>query len=420
MTDISPRISKIVFSPLARKGFDTFLSMLGPVSVAGAHFLASAMLIPHLSAADYGVFAFALVLLQLANGFSDGLLGTPLAVSHAAEGESQVPVFSSVNWLYSLGFSFVAFFILISLTGVEASGTCAIFLAIMSFRWFGRSLMLVRGHRKKANWSDLSYASMLVGLLAVCYLTHNIYPLIVFAAMIVASAFSVLVLGGDFVRSQTNSFSFQAIKDFVPIWKTQAGWSILSVIANAATIEAHVFVVTFIAGPAVYAPIAIASLFFRPTLIGMYSIAQVERPKISKNFVQHGESNAKRATLEFLGINVVLWLGNCVAALLIAYYGTRFLDGKSYDIKLVQACVIAIGAVILVRVIRLPLITYLQAVGRFKSIAGITLYTAPVSIALAATGLYIGGALGSLVGLLLADIMYLSAVAYRFLVPSRL
>lgn len=403
---------------ISENGPSAIYAMLGPVAVAGAHFLVSLLLIPHVSATEFGIFAFAMVLLQLGAGFSDGLLGSPMSVAQAsAEKRAQqcsYIVFAFINWIYCAFFAAASFIILLWFTDSFTAAVFSFFIMVMTFRWFGRSYLLTIGNRNAVNKSDILYSGSLIVALGLISLIADITLERVVSMMVMAAAISTPFLGSRFFSMQLKATRWALMRDFMPIWKNQAGWSIIAVLANAATIESHVFVVTFIAGPQSVAPIALAALFFRPSLIGIYALTQTERPKIARTVLKEGIHAAKTTTKTFVSITTTLWLINAVLAGAISICALHLVMNDGYDVSTVRACVLSLAAVMAARCIRQPILAFLQATNQFRLVAKITLYVAPLSLIFASAGLWIAGAVGSILGLLIADTMLLAAMLFYY------
>ncbi|MBU1314574.1 MAG: hypothetical protein KJ947_02840 [Alphaproteobacteria bacterium] len=409
---------KIGASPIIRRGFSGVVSMAGPVAVAGAHFLASALLIPHVDPAEFGTFAFAMVVLQVFTGISDGLLGSPMAVTAHNAGSNNLNVFWSVNIIYCTFVFLISLVIFLGFTGATGASFLAVFVATMTFRWFCRALLIQQDKKKHVWLADILYSCLLVGLLALVWvfeiITIEIVTLSLCAAAMITLPLFLWALRGV-LRIQP---MLAASKAFRPIWIEHSRWSLLGVGANAITIESHVFVVSLIAGPAAFAPVAVAALLYRPTLIGIYSIAQVERPRIAKIAHESGVEKGARETGIFIIVLCVMWFANSVgASILISFFGEALSD--KYDLSVVTECAALLGAVMLVRSIRHPLLTFLQAVHRFKAVATMTGFVAPISVVATISGLYVGGVTGSIAGLLFSDIALLVAVYTQFRTYSR-
>lgn len=394
------------------RGILTTIVLAGPIAVAAAHFLLSIALLPHVSAAEYGVFAFGMVLYQIATGVSDGLIGSPMAVRMAGRNTSDAPVFASVNILYCAFVFVVIFSVLATLVQFYIALAFAVFSATSTLRWFGRGYVITTGNRYYASLSDLVYAVVLGTATCATLLFANISLLNVIGFMIIASITALFFLGPSFAQNLRRSLDLGALKSFVPILKEQSAWSTLAVVANAATIESHVFVVTLLAGSQAFAPVAVATLCFRPTLIGIYSLSQYERPQISKIVIEGRRADAWRQTITFLFTAGLLWLGNAVAiACALAFFSDKF-SSIEYDKATVISCIIAIAIVMLIRTLRQPLLTLVQADNRFRSIASATIVLAPVSILCSVAGLHCYGVVGSIYGMLLADSLLLSFMVY--------
>ena len=58
------------------------------------------------------------------------------------------------------------------------------------------------------------------------------------------------------------------IRDYAPIFRDLTRWSLLGVVFTEVTVNAHAYLVTFIAGPGAFALLALGMLLMRPALAG--------------------------------------------------------------------------------------------------------------------------------------------------------
>src|SRR5580693_7197941 len=97
---------------LGRMALRYGISASGPISVSGAHFVASMMFLHILARAEFGLFAFLLVIVPLCMSLSGALLGTSMATAITGSRtlcEDQVGTHLKLNLLFS-AFAILAVF----------------------------------------------------------------------------------------------------------------------------------------------------------------------------------------------------------------------------------------------------------------------------------------------------------------------
>jgi O-antigen/teichoic acid export membrane protein len=403
-----------IVGEIVRRGIFTGVAMSGPIAVAGSHFLLSIVLIPHVSATEYGVYAFGMVLHQISNGVSDGLVSSPMAVRGVRRDTTEASMFAFVSLLYCIVAALIIFLALIFLTNVYNASLFSIFCFFATLKWFGRGYFISTGSRFIASVSDIFYAMTLVGVTTITILLTSVSLAGVFFSLIAAALISVLVLGKRFLRVLSAGLRDHNVGAFLPVWKQQSSWSVTAVVANSVTIESHTFVVTLLSGPHAYLPVAIATLCFRPNLIGLNSLSQYERPHFSKLMTEQKPNEARKQVVTFVVNAVVLWFLNVLVVILaITLLGDHFAT-KDYDRAALLACVIAMAVVMLVRSARQPFLTFAQANNRFRTIASVTLALAPVSVSGACIGLFLGQGQGAIYGMLIADVLLFLSIFMIF------
>ena len=398
------------------------LTVGGPIVVAGANFLVSLLLIPAVSPATFGVYSFGMVLLQVAMGVSDGLLGAPLAV-HAARDASRSHKtrlhFHKVGVLLVVAASLVIAMSLAVLHTLGAAMLFGLYSGAMLMRWYGRANAFVDDQPLRVGVSDIAYAVTLLGLVGMLFVAGSISFTAVIGCLVAAAVVGLFALGTVALRAQILDARAGSTSDFIPVWKEKAGWSLTGILVNAATIESHVFVATILGGPATFAPIALAALFFRPTLVAVYALAQRERPLLA-NLIEAGEKAAAvRMSRNNQFLSLALWAGNSIVAVILSRTILHSYLPEGYDLETVELCILAFAAVMVSRTIRMPWVVFVQASNGFRSLAGVTALTAPVSVGLAALGLWFSGPVGCVVGMLAADLLLTSLVARLFFISGR-
>src|SRR3546814_16946645 len=80
------------------------------------------------------------------------------------------------------------------------------------------------------------------------------------------------------------------------------------------TSNSHSYIVTLLAGPTAFAPIAVGMLFFRPVNVCITALTQLERPRMTRAVARGDHDAAIRSERVFMAAPVLLWLATCAVA----------------------------------------------------------------------------------------------------------
>src|ERR1700733_14973326 len=84
-------------------------SASGPVAVSAAHFLASLILLHNLSAHEFGLFSFVMVVVSFGMSLNVSLISVPIT-RNLVDGDTQTrPACFQMNWLVCAGFAMLLF-----------------------------------------------------------------------------------------------------------------------------------------------------------------------------------------------------------------------------------------------------------------------------------------------------------------------
>ena len=380
------------------------LTAVGPITVSGAHFVASLIFLHRLSPGDFGLFSFLLVVVPFCLSMSSGLLGAPLVKaigkSKAVE-EDQLAAFRKVNRLFCLGAGVVTVALMwTSHAGLAAALVLGGYGAVMSLRWFSRFNAYIDNHPRRAACSDLVYSTaLLIGLTALMA-TNHLSMLSASLVLFGCSALSVPVFGWTFLCKQFFPGSQGSFAVYMPIWRNVTRWSLLGVVLSEVTANAHAYFVTFISGPKAFALLAIGSLLMRPVFLVLQALPDRERPTIARLLAAGDFESANRTRIEFRFAAIAVWLGTAgLAAAILAWYPQLFVR-KGFDGSAVFAVVAIWALIVAVRAIRAPEAVFLQAAGEFNALARTGVTASIVSVAGTFVLLVLFGPVASLGGIL--------------------
>jgi hypothetical protein len=362
-------------------------ALSGPLAFAAANFVVLAILQQTVGAAEFGLFGFMQITIATGMGLVNGVFGTPLALALGEKAEDKRAVIGSffVCWLVFLvlGATFSTFIG----TAAGASGTQMPLLAAatvgMWFRWFVRSLAIALGRQGTAAISDIVYGATSALSLAAVLGTGPLSIEFALGIQIVACLVSLLptlpttaLLVGSIPGADTARYRREFARS--------GRWSSLLVVTSDVVANIHAYGVTLLFGSAAYAPIALATLMFRPHGVILTGLVSFERPRLVAK-ARDGDAGAMRHDLRFMhGLLLFTWVGNSVAVFgLLALFGDYVLGGE-YVGSSVAIAVSLISAIVLLRSLREPIVAALQALllGRqaamFSLIGAAT--TAPIAI----------------------------------------
>jgi O-antigen/teichoic acid export membrane protein len=377
------------------------LAILAPAAVSAAHFIVQVILVLQVTPAEFGLFAFFMIIVQLGYGISNALVSTPYTVSiHQADAtEEERRAFFAISGLYALAFGAVC-------AGVAAlfeAGSWAYLFAIFGmtamFRWFGRAHSYAEFQQTTAALSDFLYSGCLLASVGGLVLLGRLEMDWIALAFLSSSLIGLLAFGRKFLWAQFVQALRSHISSYGKVWKEQARWTLVGVVSTEATSNAHSYLVTSFAGPAAFAPLAAAALFLRPVLLAITSLTQLERPVMSKAIAGHEVARADSTRKSFFAALLAVWFAVVLLAVGLLWFRPEDIAKASYNIEDFQIAVALIALVVLVQVWQAPNSVFLQAAKEFKALATTSLYACFFSILLAAAALYLAGPIYSLAGI---------------------
>jgi O-antigen/teichoic acid export membrane protein len=387
------------------------LSASGPVATSGAHFLASLLFVRTLPASAFGLFSFVLVIVPFAMSMTGALLIIPAtrALTMPQQARAQaVACCLKMNLLLS---ALTALAVASLLFIVHAAALPALLLGLfggaLTFRWFARCYAFVEGRLRPAIASDIVYAAALIFGLAVLAFSRHVTLIAGAVAMLLAALVSFAPLGRKFFAEQFAALSAGSLRLYGATFRDVTRWSLLGVIFTELTVNAHAYLVTFVAGPGPFALLALGMLLMRPASLVQSALPDLERPAMTRQIAARDWRGLARTRREFgAGLFAMLAVTLALdAGLLIWFPGLILKKGYSlHDVSIVAA----ISAVIMaIRCLRAPPALLLQAMGAFKQSAAISLKTSAISVIATLILLLAFGPIASLGGVALGELAFL-------------
>jgi O-antigen/teichoic acid export membrane protein len=386
------------------------LSTAGPVAVSGAHFIASVIFLRDLHADQFGLFSFVLVVGAFAMSIAGAGFALPATRSVIAGEKRDTEACFKMSLVVSLAFTLLIGALLWFSGATTAEAVpLALFGALSGYRWFARALAYVHNRMAAAIFSDLVYSAIILTGLGAMELTHTATLASGGQLLLLASLLSFLPFGRSFVLDQFHAIRKGRLKSYAPIFRELTGWSLLGVALTEATLNAHAYLVTLIAGPGAFALPALGMLLMRPASLVQSSLPDLERPAMMRA-IAAGDGRKLSKILHHFQWGLMAVLAATVALalailtfwphLLLVYY-------RPHDVMIVLAFAAAIMAA---RSLRTPLAVLLQAAGEFKLLARISGWSALVSVGSTLALLLSFGPSVSLGGILAGDVVILIAV----------
>jgi O-antigen/teichoic acid export membrane protein len=387
------------------------LSASGPVATSGAHFLASLLFVRTLPASAFGLFSFVLVIVPFAMSMTGALLIIPatraLALPSAARAEAMACCLKMNLLLSALTALAVASLLFIAHAAWLPALLLGLFGGALTFRWFARCYAFVEGRLRNAIASDIVYAAALIFGLAVLALSHHVTLIAGAVTMLLAALASFAPLGRSFFAEQFAALSAGSLRLYGATFRDVTRWSLLGVIFTELTVNAHAYLVTFVAGSGPFALLALGMLLMRPASLVQSALPDLERPAMTRQIAARDWRGLARTRREFgAGLFAMLAATLALDAGLLTWFPGLILK-KGYSLHDVSI-VAAISAVIMaIRCLRAPPALLLQAVGAFKQSAAISLKTSAISVIATLILLLAFGPIASLGGVALGELAFL-------------
>ena len=387
----------------------------GPLAVSLAHFLTSILLLRSLPASEFGAFSFVLVIVHFCMGISNALLGTPFTVIANQQDFdfARSKLFFKINLLLSISAGvFCGGLSWYGLSG-DTAVLFALFGALSTSRCFLRSYCFALQMPGKATVSDLVYAGLLIAGVSIASM-KDLTLLNVQIALVVAVAVATLACGVECLRFQFVTCFSSQLFDYRPIWLDQSRWTLLGVAANEATSHGYAYLVVLLAGPAAFAPLAAAALFFRPVGICNQALTVLERPAMARAISAGDPSSALTTCRHFRLASITTWAVTALCAFLLLLHFPHFVLRVDYDLQTIVVAATFWAAITLLRAWKVAASALMQAAGRFADVAKLGVLSGVIVISCVTPILFIFGPAGSLFGVLIGQIF----LTYRILMLS--
>ena len=343
---------------------------IGPLAGAAASFLLTLSAAVQFSSHDLGVFNFLLVATGFAQSLSYALFATPLvltAVHQSSEAEAIIAGIVKVGYLIIPAFAgltgLVSLFL--GLPTDQATGYMAMATLILLRSTF-RDFSLAQEQQKPVLTSDLIFAVVLGIELLVVLFSYRLTPLLAIAMLSIANLLAIAGFPTHAILRQLRLALSGRLASYASVWRKHTKWSALGVLFGEGVTNGHAYLVTFLAGPAAYAPIGLVGVLFRPVQITLGSLMVLERPKLGRLALE-GLAGSYRMVVSDMRTNGYLSLLGTVIFSIALTAWSRMTD--KYDHTTLFICIAFFTVIFAARAWRMPTSTTLQALGKLRSLA---------------------------------------------------
>ena len=277
-------------------------------------------------------------------------------------------------------------------------------------RWFARAHAYAQHAPLRVAVVDIAYASLMLTGLALTWVLHDLNLDTALTTFVFAGTAAVAASGKDFLKKQFAEGFTGRLRRYASIWHNQSRWTLLGVATTEASVNAHAYLVTLIAGPGAFAPLAAAALFLRPVSMCTNSLVQLERPAMARAIAAGDTDGALRAARHFRWAIMLVWLGTVAAAAVLFLWFPKLVLSDHYDLRIVMAAAALWGSVEGIQAWLAPDAALLQAADRFRLLARATAQSCMVTVIAAFVLLLYFGPVASLGGVLIGELV----LAQRF------
>lgn len=360
------------------------------------------------------------VLLFLSLGLGNAFVNTPLSVYDVKSGyfsnkNEQRNLFAKINMHLSLFVGLIIGLFMFLWQGDQNLALSSGFLGT-TFLWrhFSRGINFAQQTPLGATKGDFAYA--ISGSLALGFvLLQNDNQLslgLVFNVLSFSCIFSLVFTGNNFLKLQFLDFYKAEFAKYYKIWQESARWILFGVLSTEATVNSHGYIISFLAGPQAFAPLAAAAVLFKPLGVIINSLNSLERPRLAVQFINKNVEGFKRTSIQYLVVLLLCWLCICIGVFIFwPWLYTQLFVGK-YDSETIILALILWACVFFVNICRSLPSLIMQSKIQFKRLSFITIITAPITVISVIFLYYYFGTIVSVGGILLGEISFLFLIVY--------
>lgn len=393
------------FAPVAlRYG----LSAAGPLSISVAHFVAALLFLHTFGRAEFGLFSFVLVVVPFCLSLSGALIGAPVAIAvrgGAMRGHERGTYLKANLVVGALAAASTFVLMIVSGAGFALATILGAYGGAMTLRAFARTFSYAKGAVLRVPVSDVLYSALILAGLFVLHAFGLLTAMTAAEAFLIAAVAGLVSFGWNYLGQQFAPVGPGSLKDYRQIWLELARWSALGVVLTELTINAHAYLVTFICGPAAFAPLAAGALFIRPVQLVLAAIPDRERPVMARLLERRDIRGARQTVNQFRMAAGAVWLATVTLSAMLLLWIPGLVLRKNYDPSQALVVLAFFAAIMAVRTLRMPESVFLQAAGQFRALANASLWSSIVSLNATLVLLLVCGPVFSLAGILAGELV---------------
>jgi len=363
--------------------------------------------------AEFGLFSFLLVIVPFCLSITNAVIGAPAAVAFrlGSASASELATYLKANLaLASAAGMAVCALMRSSGAGWQFAMLSGAYGAVMTLRWFARTLTYARGPAPRVLASDVLYSvSLVAGLLLQSHF-RQFTPLSAVIILFGACLLAWFGFGWTYLREQVAAAITGSLAGYARIWNDFARWSALGVVLTELTVNAHAYLVTFIAGPAAFAPLAVGALLMRPVQLVLAAVPDRERPSMARLLGSGNYVGARRSVNHFRVAAGAVWFLTATTATALLLWIPELILRRGYEPSQSLAVLGFFAAITAVRTFRTPESVLLQAAGQFRALAFVSLWSSIASLGATFVLLLLAGPVFSLAGILAGEIVVAACV----------
>jgi hypothetical protein len=361
------------------------LLMLGPLAFSLGNFVATLAIQITTNSSEFGIYAFIIVLSAIAMASSNALFASPLAIMTATEETEKkiYLVFAWANTIFCLLVFPLACAVLVFLDQTWSTVTLgSISIVANSYRWHKRSEFICLGRRNQATLSDILFGAVLSLSSAVLLYTDQITGDRALGLQIIAFGVSLIPIWRSAGLEKTEYTVAEKYIYFRKSFKELGKWSIANMLAAEMTVNSHSYIVTLLLGPHSFAPIATATLFFRPVQMTITSLNQFERPRLAKLFETKNYPAAIALLNTVTNLSLTIYAFNVFLVVAVLYFLPHLFLRNGYDIKTLVFSSCAFAIIALIKISYSARIVAIQALGKYRDLTTSYFIAFPIALIL--------------------------------------
>ncbi|WP_165222930.1 polysaccharide biosynthesis protein [Affinirhizobium pseudoryzae] len=391
------------------------LMVSGEALQSGFHFALNLYLLHILSAADYGIFAISMVMGGVAIAYTRSLTAVPASVwisrsRTRREADAYDITFGSGALLLSTTLALLAM-ALLWLWESHGPVIGGLFIGLWALRSHLRTASFARHRQWIVSCSDLTFT--FIGCAVTAFIVYQGRDVLVgiFQGLAVANGLGILLL---LFLPRTHiriSFRREVRRRYMRLWP-QLRWTVFYVSTALLQGQTIAILVTSVAGPAAYAPIAAVMTLFAPLRIIATAFDNMMQPEMSAAMGRHDYARVWKQALLWSGI---LGLG-CLVYGALVFLIVPYIKSETFadaSIHVIGASAMVISTLLIVY--SMPRII-LETAGSFSTLALFSGLAALVGLVSIAILLAISTPAWALAGAALAEVTFFSlcwAAVYR-------